>query len=223
MSAALMKVYTLLVCLLLSGCGSLAVDRMFSDNLLNTAPKNDAEVLYPDWRRASQLSSRDVSPTAVETTVTKTAERQPLHADEPQSLLDFLASYRIDYELQAGEHSMVKLNRPILFQTGKAQLSADSIRWISALGRFLAQDQTIDIVVEGHTDNTGSERFNDGLSMRRAEAVKQVLLAQKIAQEVVYIRGYGAHLPSCSNGTAQGRACNRRATLRLIVPQYLDQ
>ncbi|WP_238117123.1 OmpA family protein [Vibrio cincinnatiensis] len=221
MSTELMKAFALLLCLLVSGCGSLAADRMFSNNLLDTAPRNDSEVLYPDWRTPSQPTRSEVVPNAV--AETRKPSRPSNQVQEPASLLAFLADHRIDYELQPGEHSIVKLKRSLQFQTGAAQLSSESIRWVGELGRFLAQKPTIDVIVEGHTDNTGSERLNDGLSLRRAEAVKQVLIGQKVPNQAIYTRGYGSHLSKCQNNTAQGRACNRRAELLLIIPEYLTQ
>ncbi|MGT0150424.1 OmpA family protein [Vibrio metschnikovii] len=85
------------------------------------------------------------------------------------------------------------------------------------LGRYLANTPQIDIVIEGHTDNTGTERFNDGLSMRRADMVKNILLEQQVSLAAIYTRGYGEHYLACTNQTPQGRACNRRVELLMIM------
>ncbi|MCG3729163.1 OmpA family protein [Vibrio cincinnatiensis] len=216
-----MKGCTLLLCLLLSGCGSFAADRMFSSNLLDTAPQNDVEVLYPDWSGPSQSTKPQTKSSVTVKTAPNATSQNSRSTFETQPLLAFLASHGFEYELQPGEHTLVKLKRTALFKTGSVQLSNDAIRWVSVLGRFLAQYPAIDVVVEGHTDNTGSERLNDGLSLRRAEAIKRVLTEQKVAKEAVYTRGYGEHLPSCLNSSAKGRACNRRVEVSLIIPEYL--
>ncbi|MGB5803999.1 MAG: OmpA family protein, partial [Vibrio anguillarum] len=55
-----MKYLALPLLMLLTGCGTLATDRMFSDNLLDAAPKGDFDVLYPEWGHAPKIVSADV-------------------------------------------------------------------------------------------------------------------------------------------------------------------
>ncbi len=70
------------------------------------------------------------------------------------------------------------------------------------------------IVVVGHTDNTGSEKYNAGLSLRRAEAVRNYLTTKHgIAPARINTEGYGEMAPADTNETEAGRAHNRRAVL----------
>ncbi|MBJ6942032.1 OmpA family protein, partial [Vibrio cholerae] len=75
------------------------------------------------------------------------------------------------------------------FETGSAKVSMASKQWLDTIARFLASESGIDIVLEGHTDNTGTEKFNDKLAERRANAVKAALVQSRVAQNVIYTRG----------------------------------
>ncbi|MNT90758.1 Outer membrane porin F precursor [compost metagenome] len=65
-------------------------------------------------------------------------------------------------------------------------------------------------VVEGHTDSVGPDAYNQKLSQRRADAVKQVLVQDGVEASRVSSVGYGESRPVADNGTAEGRAVNRR-------------
>jgi len=66
------------------------------------------------------------------------------------------------------------------------------------------------LVIAGHTDNIGSEVYNQNLSRRRAQAVKDYLVRQGIAADRLIVRGFGKTQPIASNETEDGRAQNRR-------------
>lgn len=71
------------------------------------------------------------------------------------------------------------------------------------------------IAVEGHTDWTASEQYNEALSLRRAESVQRYLESKGISRSQIVVRGYGETRPIASNGTAEGRAKNRRVDIRV--------
>ena len=67
------------------------------------------------------------------------------------------------------------------------------------------------VVIEGHTDSTGSDEVNEHLSQQRAEAVRQYLVANRtLPYDRIMAVGYGSMRPLASNQTAEGRAINRR-------------
>ncbi len=74
----------------------------------------------------------------------------------------------------------------------------------------------VKVEVAGHTDSVGTEGYNMGLSLRRAEAVRQYLVGKGIAADRLIVRGYGESRPVADNATADGRFQNRRVEL---VPQ----
>jgi len=70
--------------------------------------------------------------------------------------------------------------------------------------------------VAGHTDSVGTDSYNQGLSERRANAVKDYLTAQGIKASRLTARGYGESRPVASNDTDEGRAENRRVELIVL-------
>ena len=74
------------------------------------------------------------------------------------------------------------------------------------------------MIIEGHTDNVGSEDFNLGLSQRRADAVRSYLLQQGVDASRIEASGMGEGVPVASNGTATGRQQNRRVEIIISNP-----
>jgi outer membrane protein OmpA-like peptidoglycan-associated protein len=70
--------------------------------------------------------------------------------------------------------------------------------------------------VEGHTDADGDDRLNLALSVARAEAVVEELIARGLAPDRVYAIGYGEALPVADNGTADGKRQNRRIVISVM-------
>lgn len=89
---------------------------------------------------------------------------------------------------------------------------------ISELAEFLKRFDDVDVQLEGHTDSTGPDDYNQSLSQRRANAVKDVLVNQYgIAASRINPVGYGETQPVASNDTKEGRAENRRTMATLEV------
>jgi len=73
--------------------------------------------------------------------------------------------------------------------------------------------------MDGHTDNTGDDRYNKALSLRRAEVVANVYATSaNIPRSQIQTRGLGKDYPIASNATAQGRAENRRVSIVITSP-----
>lgn len=77
------------------------------------------------------------------------------------------------------------------------------------------RNENVTIVSEGHADSIGTEKYNMGLSRRRAEAVRKYLVDHGIAPNRIRIEAYGESKPVASNKTAEGRAQNRRVEIRV--------
>lgn len=105
-----------------------------------------------------------------------------------------------------------KVGALVLFDYNSAKIKDESLPLLRLYGEVL-HDELADavMVIAGHTDSIGSDKYNMELSQRRAESVKKFLLAgYKIADSRLIIKPYGEHKPIVTNTTDEGRAKNRR-------------
>ncbi len=113
----------------------------------------------------------------------------------------------------------------VLFAVNRAELSAGGVRNVQKLADFLNQYPQRKVLIEGHTDSTGSRSINQPLSERRADAVRSALAGMGISGDRIETRGYAETYPVASNNTAAGRQLNRRVEIILsddsgnIVPR----
>jgi OOP family OmpA-OmpF porin len=105
--------------------------------------------------------------------------------------------------------------RGVNFDFDKANIRSDAEPILDAAASSLQAEQPVSIGVEGHTDSTGSDDYNQGLSIRRATAVRDYLEKKGIDAARMTIEGYGETKPVASNDTEEGRAQNRRVELRV--------
>jgi len=102
-------------------------------------------------------------------------------------------------------------NLDVKFANASADLEQNYMGSVRDLATFLTQYPTTDVVIEGHTDSNGSDKYNQSLSERRAKAVADALVAQYgIDAKRVTSVGYGESRPVASNATVEGRGQNRR-------------
>ncbi|MGH6912423.1 MAG: OmpA family protein, partial [Geminicoccales bacterium] len=115
------------------------------------------------------------------------------------------------------EGSVVKLG-DVLFEFGKADLLPGAMLEVQPLVEYMRTHPDSRAVIEGHTDNVGSSTSNRELSQARADAVRNLLLAQGIAPERVSASGLGESFPVASNDSAAGRQQNRRVEIQVKGP-----
>lgn len=102
----------------------------------------------------------------------------------------------------------IELN--VQFATGKATLQGDATAEIQKVAAFMQQYPTVNVTIEGHTDNRGNAAVNKRLSQQRADAVKAELVKMGVDAGRLSAVGYGADKPIADNNTEAGRAENRR-------------
>lgn len=103
----------------------------------------------------------------------------------------------------------------ILFESGSARIAEASDGPISELAGYLALCPEATVNVEGHTDADGEADANLALSVSRAEAVVDALIARGVSPDRLYAVGYGESLPVASNETRAGKQANRRIAFTL--------
>jgi len=101
--------------------------------------------------------------------------------------------------------------KAIQFPVGKDIIMPKNYELLSIVQKSIRTFGEPDVVIEGHTDSTGSDEVNEHLSQQRAEAVRQYLVANRtLPYDRIMAVGYGSMRPLASNQTADGRAINRR-------------
>ncbi|UUY08242.1 OmpA family protein [Pseudomonas sp. J452] len=118
------------------------------------------------------------------------------------------------------ERGMVMTIGDLLFATGGAELRSAGANDLGRLAQFLQQHPERDVLIEGHTDNVGSDAANFSLSQRRAESVKAYLLRQGVASSRLDASGKGENSPVAGNESASGRQLNRR--VEVIISNTLS-
>jgi len=105
--------------------------------------------------------------------------------------------------------------RGVNFDFDKANIRPDAKPVLDEAIATLKQEGTVSIVAEGHTDSRGTDAYNQKLSLRRANAVRDYLVAGGISANRISVEGFGESKPVASNKTDDGRAQNRRVELRI--------
>ncbi|UCF21141.1 MAG: OmpA family protein [Gemmatimonadota bacterium] len=124
---------------------------------------------------------------------------------------------------RVGEGIKITFDSGILFDVDKSDLRPEAKKNLTELARILNKyDDTI-ILIEGHTDSTGSEDYNMALSKRRAESVSAYLATQNVSPSRFTVVGYGEVQPVASNETVDGRQLNRRVELAIMANEELKK
>ncbi|RFZ92353.1 OmpA family protein [Mucilaginibacter conchicola] len=116
-----------------------------------------------------------------------------------------------------GEGILVKFDSGILFDTDKSDLKSAARTNLANLATSLQNNPQTNILIVGHTDDTGSDTYNQGLSVRRAESVKSFISANNVASSRLSVQGKGESEPIADNTTADGRAQNRRVEIVIVA------
>jgi outer membrane protein OmpA-like peptidoglycan-associated protein len=101
----------------------------------------------------------------------------------------------------------------VLFDTGSATLRPPAREKLAKISGIVLAHPGLTLQIEGHTDSVGSDQMNQQLSERRADSVRDFLIAQGVAGSAVTAKGFGKTRPVVPNDTAEGRQKNRRVEL----------
>jgi outer membrane protein OmpA-like peptidoglycan-associated protein len=101
----------------------------------------------------------------------------------------------------------------VLFDTGKYEIRPSTREQLAKLSGILLAHPGLNLEVEGYTDSTGSDEFNQRLSEQRASTVREYLVGHGLTSDSVKATGFGKAMPVASNDNASGRQKNRRVEL----------
>ncbi|MGB9907786.1 MAG: OmpA family protein [Candidatus Saccharicenans sp.] len=122
-----------------------------------------------------------------------------------------------------GEGIKITFDSGLLFDVDKYDLRPASQENLKRLATILNKYPDTNIIIEGHTDSTGTREYNLTLSERRAKAVANFLAQLDVQSSRFTVQGYGPDQPLASNDTPEGRQQNRRVDLGIIANEKLKK
>jgi outer membrane protein OmpA-like peptidoglycan-associated protein len=135
----------------------------------------------------------------------------------PIDTVKWMAGKTFDFALMPIEKVFTKTFNQVYFETNAAILQAISSVELDALVSYLKNTINAQILIEGHTDNTGSTAQNNVLSLQRANAIGDYLQQKGIEAGRIQRKGLGSTMPIADNNTAAGRAKNRRTSFTITL------
>lgn len=117
--------------------------------------------------------------------------------------------------VKVDERGCWTLEQTYLFDFDKAEVKAEFFPLLDHIAKVMSDNPKVTVQLEGHTDSTGSEEYNQGLSERRANAIKESLVKRTMVDaKRLNTVGFGESKPITTNETKEGRAKNRRVDLK---------
>lgn len=125
--------------------------------------------------------------------------------------------------IKVNEAILVKFDSGILFDFDRTDLKGDARENIINLVKSLNENPDTDILVVGHTDSRGTDTYNQGLSERRADAVKRFAVEQGLSASRMKTDGKSFHEPIADNDLESGRALNRRVEIVIMANEKMKR
>ena len=195
--------------------------------LAETALAESQRTALNEQREKARLDSRtqEADSAKLQTAIARAdSAEQKLAADQSKTEADAARADAANSQQQAAtlQRQLEEMNAKVtdrgvvltlgdvLFTSGKADLKAASTGTLNKLAKFLGEYPQRTVMVEGHTDNVGSDEYNQALSERRADGVKAYLIGQGVSAARLTAVGKGKSVAIADNASAEGRQQNRR-------------
>ena len=182
---------------------NLGGQRQIEQEIRDTGAERERVRTEAERRRAAAATAAAVSAQQSAAVARQQAAAQTARAALLQSELEAL-------QARQTERGMVVTLPDVLFTTGGATLNPGAQLTVDRLANVLQQYPERRVLIEGYTDNVGSAGMNKDLSRRRAESFRRALANRGVAPRRMEVRAYGENYPLADNGSAAGRAQNRR-------------
>ena len=186
-----------------------------------------AQVQLYDVQSDSLLQQVNSDKVSGEYTVVLTEGKQyALYVSAPKYLMNSvsfdytspkgLSPVALDVYLEPIKTGAAMVLNNLFFDTGKYALEKESKTELNKLIRFMQQNSTLKIEIEGHTDDVGGDKDNQVLSEKRAKSVADYLTGNGISKERIRYKGYGETKPVKPNTSEENRKLNRRIEMRVL-------
>ena len=161
---------------------------------------------------AAAQAARDRTAAQAETEKARQAAAQA-EAEKAQLRAQLLAQLNSILQTRDSARGLIVNMSDVLFDTGSHTLKPGAREKLAKISGILLAHPGLTLQIEGHTDSVGSDEFNQLLSERRADSVRDFLAEQGVPVSSITARGFGKTQPVASNDTPEGRQRNRRVEL----------
>jgi len=161
---------------------------------------------------AADQAARDRAAAEAETQKARQAAAQA-EAEKAQLRAQLLAQLNSILQTRDSARGLIVNMSDVLFDTGSYTLKPGAREKLAKISGIVLAHAGLSLQIEGHTDSVGGDDFNQQLSERRADSVRDFLAEQGVAPSSITARGFGKMQPVASNDTAEGRQRNRRVEL----------
>ena len=180
----------------------------------------DAEKSAAELRTKSAEQARQQLDSARDQLASATEARQAAEARAQEAMTQLRLSRAVEMA-EEPRGTVLTIPGAFLFASNESRLQPTASDKLDKIVAALKEQQDRKILVEGHTDSTGTNEFNQQLAQERANAVASYLTSHGIPSDKVTATGIGETRPVATNDTAEGRANNRRVeiTVQKLEPQ----
>lgn len=181
---------------------------------LSDSRKQTAEAEAELDKQAALKAAKEKSDADLQTQQADTRQARQELRDSEKRAADALAELATLASLKEEERGLVvTLSGSVLFRSAESALLPSAQVKLDQVANALLAIRARNLIVEGHTDSQGSEAYNQGLSQRRAEAVRDYLVQKGYPADRIQARGRGEGSPIATNASPEGRANNRRVEM----------
>jgi outer membrane protein OmpA-like peptidoglycan-associated protein len=124
---------------------------------------------------------------------------------------------------RVGEGILITFDSGLLFKLDSYELQQATRSNLEQLAKTLNKYDDTDILIEGHTDSSGKDDYNQTLSEKRANEVEDYLVQQQVKDSRISTKGYGESQPLQSNDTEAGRSSNRRVEVAIFANEEMKK
>jgi outer membrane protein OmpA-like peptidoglycan-associated protein len=187
-----------------------AQSRLYEDQRQTLSEESERARLDSRTREAEMARNDAQSARADAATARSEADAAHMKVDAAKRESDELQRQIAELNARETDRGLVVTLGDLLFETGKSDLKGGAAGNLNKLAAFLKEYPDRTVLIEGHTDNVGSEETNYNLSQRRANSVQSFLVGQGIEAARLSTSGLGEGSPVAGNDSATGRQQNRR-------------